>query len=46
MKGEKSVGGTRPTKATADAGFRGVKEVEGIAIVLPTNKEKQDMDNK
>ncbi|WP_294208357.1 transposase [uncultured Chryseobacterium sp.] len=36
----KSVGGTRPTKATADRGFRGIKEVEGAAVVLPSKKEK------
>lgn len=36
----KSIGGTRPTKAATDRGFRGVKEVEGTAILLPTKKEK------
>ncbi len=36
----KSVGGTRPTKASTDRGFRGIKEVGGTAILLPTKKEK------
>jgi IS5 family transposase len=36
----KSVGGTRPKKASTDRGFRGIKEVEGTAILLPTKKEK------
>ncbi|WBX98024.1 transposase [Chryseobacterium gambrini] len=36
----KSVGGTRPTKATTDRGFKGIKEVEGTAILLPAKKEK------
>lgn len=36
----KSIGGTRPTKAATDQGFRGVKEVEGTAILLPIKKEK------
>ena len=35
----KSVGGTRP-KAATDRGFRGIKEVEGTLILLPTKKEK------
>ncbi len=35
-----SIGGTRPKKASADRGFRGIKEVEGTAILLPTKKEK------
>jgi len=36
----KSVGGTRPKKVSADRGFRGVKEVEGTVILLPTRREK------
>ncbi len=36
----KSVGGTRPTTATTDRGFKGIKEVEGTAILLPAKKEK------
>ena len=36
----KSVGGTRPKKAATDRGFRGIKEVEGTLILLPTKKEK------
>lgn len=36
----KSVGGTRPTKAATDRGFRGIKEVGGTAILLPAKKEK------
>ncbi|WP_336690900.1 MULTISPECIES: IS5 family transposase [unclassified Chryseobacterium] len=36
----KSIGGTSPTKAATDRGFRGVKEVEGTVILLPTKKEK------
>ena len=36
----KSVGGTRPTKASTDRGFRGIKEVGETAILLPTKKEK------
>lgn len=36
----KSVGGTRPKKASTDRGFRGIKEVEGTQILLPTTKEK------
>ena len=36
----KSVGGTRLKKVSADRGFRGIKEVEGTAILLPTTKEK------
>ena len=36
----KSVGGTRPKKAATDLGFRGIKEVEGTLILLPTKKEK------
>lgn len=35
-----SVGRTRPTKATTDRGFRGIKEVEGTAILLPAKREK------
>ena len=35
-----SVGGNRPQKASADRGFRGIKEVEGTEILLPTKKEK------
>lgn len=36
----KLAGGTRPKKASADRGFRGVKVVEGTEILLPTKKEK------
>jgi IS5 family transposase len=36
----KSVGGTRPKRAATDRGFRGIKEVGGTAILLPTKKEK------
>lgn len=36
----KSVGGTRPGKSTTDRGFKGIKEVEGTAILLPAKKEK------
>ena len=36
----RSIGGTRPGKATTDRGFKGIKEVEGTAIFLPTKKEK------
>lgn len=36
----KSVGGTRPKKASTDRGFRGIKVVEGTVILLPTKKEK------
>ncbi|MCM2557084.1 IS5 family transposase, partial [Chryseobacterium sp. Ch-15] len=36
----KSVGGTRPNKASTDRGFRGIKLVEGTVILLPTKKEK------
>jgi IS5 family transposase len=36
----KSIGGTRPKRAATDRGFRGIKEVEGTVILLPTKKEK------
>ncbi|WP_288376846.1 IS5 family transposase [uncultured Chryseobacterium sp.] len=36
----RSVGGTRPGKASADRGFRGIKEVEGTTILLPAKKDK------
>lgn len=36
----KSIGGTRPGKATTDRGFRGIKEVEGTVIFIPIKKEK------
>lgn len=36
----KSVGGTRPGKASTDRGFRAIKQVGGTAILLPTKKEK------
>jgi IS5 family transposase len=36
----KSIGGTRPKRAATDRGFRGIKEVEGTSILLPTKKEK------
>lgn len=36
----RSVGDTRPKNATTDRGFRGIKEVEGTAILLPAKKEK------
>lgn len=36
----KSVGGTRPKKASTDRGFRGIKEVQSTEILLPTKKEK------
>ena len=36
----KSAGGTRPNIVSADRGFRGIKEVGGTAILLPTRKEK------
>jgi len=42
----KSIGGTGPTKATTDRGFKGIKEVERTAILLPAKKKKQDMGNK
>lgn len=35
----KSIGGTRPRKASTDRGFRGIKEVEGTQILLPTPKK-------
>ena len=37
---QSEVGGTRPKKAATDRGFRGIKEVEGTLILLPTKKEK------
>lgn len=36
----KAIGGTRPKKVSADRGFRGIKEVKGTSILLPTTKEK------
>lgn len=35
----KSIGGTRPRKASTDRGFRGIKEVEGTQILLPNPKK-------
>lgn len=34
------IGGTRPQIASTDRGFRGIKEVNGTEILLPTKKEK------
>jgi len=42
----KSIGGIKPTKATTDRGFRGIKEVEGTAIFIPIKKKKQNTGSK
>lgn len=36
-----SVGGTRPTKAITNRGFRGIKEVEGTQILVPSAKKEK-----
>ncbi|WP_373567436.1 transposase [Chryseobacterium sp. WG23] len=33
------IGGTRPQTASADRGFRGIKEVENTQILIPQNKK-------
>ncbi|NAW50968.1 hypothetical protein GNY06_06135 [Elizabethkingia argentiflava] len=39
------IGGTRPEKAITDRVFRGIKEVEGTEILLPTKKERKKRQN-
>lgn len=37
----KLAGGTRPKKASADRGFRGIKEVGGTEILIPSSKKEK-----